>query len=184
MTASKTTRTPVLLLVTAAICLALCMVLPFLTGQIPEIGSALCPMHIPVLLCGFLCGPAYAAAVGAIAPLLRFALFGMPPIFPTGVAMCFELAAYGFISGWLYRRLPRSRASIYGALIAAMLAGRVVWGAVRAVLSVVGASPFTWAAFLSGAFTTAIPGIIVHIVLIPILVMALERALPWLRTSR
>ena len=184
MTASKTTRTPVLLLVTAAICLALCMVLPFLTGQIPEIGSALCPMHIPVLLCGFLCGPAYAAAVGAIAPLLRFALFGMPPIFPTGVAMCFELAAYGFISGWLYRRLPRSRTSIYGALIAAMLAGRVVWGAVRAVHSGVGASPFTWAAFLSGAFTTAIPGIIVHIVLIPILVMALERALPWLRTSK
>ena len=184
MTASKTTRTPVLLLVTAAICLALCMVLPFLTGQIPEIGSALCPMHIPVLLCGFLCGPAYAAAVGAIAPLLRFALFGMPPIFPTGVAMCFELAAYGFISGWLYRRLPRSRASIYGALIAAMLAGRVVWGAVRAVRSGVGAWPFTWAAFRSGAFTTAIPGIIVHIVLIPILVMALERALPWLRTSK
>ena len=92
MTASKTTRTPVLMLVTAAICLALCMVLPFLTGQIPEIGSALSPMHIPVLLCGFLCGPAYAAAVGAVAPLLRFALFGMLPIFPTGVAMCFELA--------------------------------------------------------------------------------------------
>lgn len=184
MTASKTTRTPVLLLVTAAICLALCMVLPFLTGQIPEIGSALCPMHIPVLLCGFLCGPAYAAAIGAVAPLLRFALFGMPPIFPTGVAMCFELAAYGFVSGWLYRRLPRSRASIYAALIAAMLAGRVVWGAVRAVLSGVGASPFTWAAFLSGAFTTAIPGIIVHIILIPIIVMALERALPWLRAGR
>ena len=184
MTASKTTRTPVLVLVTAAICLALCMVLPFLTGQIPEIGSALSPMHIPVLLCGFLCGPAYAAAVGAVAPLLRFALFGMPPIFPTGVAMCFELATYGFLSGWLYRRLPRSRASIYAALITAMLAGRVVWGAVRAVLSGIGASPFTWAAFLSGAFTSAVPGIIVHIVLIPILVMALERALPWLRTSK
>ena len=184
MTASKITRTPVLMLVTTAICLALCMVLPFLTGQIPEIGSALCPMHIPVLLCGFLCTPAYAAAVGAIAPLLRFALFGMPPIFPTGVAMCFELATYGFISGWLYRRLPRSRTSIYAALIAAMLAGRVVWGAIRAVLSGVGASPFTWAAFLSGAFTSAIPGIIVHIVLIPLLVMALERALPWLRTGK
>ena len=184
MTASKTTRTPVLMLVTAAICLALCMVLPFLTGQIPEIGSALSPMHIPVLLCGFLCGPAYAAAVGAVAPLLRFVLFGMPPIFPTGVAMCFELATYGFLSGWLYRRLPRGRASIYAALIAAMLAGRVVWGAVRAVLSGIGASPFTWATFLSGAFTSAVPGIIVHIVLIPILVMALERALPWLRTGK
>ena len=173
----------ILTLTYAAMCVALAMVLPIVTGNVPRIGNMLCPMHIPVLLCGFLCGPAYAAAVGAIAPLLRFALFGMPPIFPTGVAMCFELAAYGFISGWLYRRLPRSRASIYGALIAAMLAGRVVWGAVRAVLSGVGASPFTWAAFLSGAFTTAIPGIIVHIVLIPILVMALERALPWLRTK-
>ena len=171
-------------LVIAAVCLALCMVLPFLTGQIPQIGSALCPMHIPVLLCGFLCGPVYAAVVGAVAPLLRFALFGMPPIFPTGVAMCFELAAYGLISGWLYRRLPRSRTSIYVSLIAAMLAGRLVWGTVRAILSGIGASPFTWAAFLSGAFTAAIPGIIVHIVLIPIIVMALERALPWLRTGK
>ena len=82
-------KTNVLSLTCAAICLALCMVLPFLTGQIPEIGNMLCPMHIPVLLRGFICGPAYAAAVGAIAPLLRFALFGMPPIFPTGAAMFF-----------------------------------------------------------------------------------------------
>ena len=135
------------MLVTSAICLALCMVLPFLTGQIPQIGSALSPMHIPVLLCGFLCGPAYAAVVGLIAPLLRFALFGMPPIFPTGVAMCFELAAYGLISSVLYRRLPRRRSSIYIALIAAMLGGRVVWGVVSVILSGVSGSAFTWAAF-------------------------------------
>ena len=93
-------------MVTTAVCLALCMVLPFLTGQIPQIGSALSPMHIPVLLAGFLCGSWWAMAVGAVAPLLRFALFGMPPIFPTGVAMCFELAAYGLVSGLLYARLP------------------------------------------------------------------------------
>jgi len=67
----------------------------------------LCPMHIPVLLCGFLCGPAWAAIVGAVAPLLRFALFGMPPIFPTGTAMAFELAAYGAVSGLMYRLLPK-----------------------------------------------------------------------------
>ena len=171
------------MLVTSAICLALCMVLPFLTGQIPQIGSALSPMHIPVLLCGFLCGPAYAAVVGLIAPLLRFALFGMPPIFPTGVAMCFELAAYGLISSVLYRRLPRRRSSIYIALIAAMLGGRVVWGVVRVILSGVSGSAFTWAAFMSGAFINAVPGIIVHIVLIPVIVMALERALPWLKQA-
>jgi len=171
------------LLVSSAICLALCLVLPFLTGQIQQIGNALCPMHIPVLLCGFLCGPVYAAAVGAIAPLLRFALFGMPPIFPIGAAMCFELAAYGCISGLLYRRLPRRRSSIYVALIAAMLGGRVLWGIVRVIFSGVTGSAFTWTAFMSGAFLTAIPGIIVHIALIPVIVMALERALPWMKRA-
>ena len=183
MNTPKASRLNVIQLVTAALCLALCMVLPFLTGQIPQIGSALSPMHIPVLMCGFLCAPAYAAAVGFIAPLLRFALFGMPPIFPTGVAMCFELAAYGLISSVLYRRLPRRRSSIYIALIAAMLGGRVVWGVVHVILSGVSGSAFTWAAFMSGAFINAVPGIIVHIVLIPVIVMALERALPWLRQA-
>ena len=119
----KNTRTQVLRLTCAAICLALCMVLPFLTGQIKEIGNMLSPMHIPVLLCGFICGPAYAAAVGAIAPLLRFMLFGMPKLFPTGVAMCAELAAYGVISGVLYALLPKKPASVYAALIGAMIGG-------------------------------------------------------------
>ena len=116
----------------AAICLALCMVLPFLTGQIPQIGSALSPMHIPVLLGGFLCGPVWAAAVGFIAPLLRFALFGMPPIFPTGLAMSFELMVYGLVSGGLYACLPKRTGSIYASLLAAMLAGRIVWGVMMA----------------------------------------------------
>lgn len=163
-------------LVSAAVCLALCMVLPFLTGQIPQVGSALCPMHIPVLLAGFLCGPWWALAVGAVAPLLRFALFGMPPIFPTGVAMCFELAAYGLVSGLLYARLPKKTSNIYVSLLAAMLGGRVVWGIVMTVISGVTQSGFTWAAFLSGAFINAVPGIIVHILLIPVLVMALKKA--------
>lgn len=170
-------------LVLAAICLALCMVLPFLTGQIPEIGSMLCPMHIPVLLCGFLGGPWWAGAVGLIAPALRFVLLGMPPLFPTGVAMCFELATYGLVSGALYARLPRKTAGIYAALIAAMLCGRVVWGIVRVMLSGVSGSAFTWAAFMAGAFTNAVPGIVLHIILIPVIVMALRRALPWLRDA-
>ncbi|MBE5765841.1 MAG: ECF transporter S component [Clostridiales bacterium] len=171
-------------LVLAALCLALCMVLPFLTGQIPEIGSMLSPMHIPVLLCGFICGPVWAALIGAVAPLLRFALFGMPPLFPAGAAMCFELAVYGLVSGLLYGSLPKKKASIYISLLTAMLVGRVVWGAVRMIISGVSGSAFTWAAFLSGAFTSAIPGIILHIVLIPLLVIALERALPWLKSGR
>lgn len=162
-------------LVAAAVCLALCLVLPFLTGQIQQIGNALSPMHIPVLLCGFICGPWYALAVGFIAPLLRFVLFGMPPIFPIGVSMCFELAAYGALTGVLYRALPKKTLHLYTSLLGAMLGGRIVWGIVRAIISGVSESGFTWAAFLAGAFTNAIPGIILHIVLIPPIVMALRR---------
>ncbi len=163
-------------MVYAAMCLALCLLLPFLTGQIPQIGSALSPMHIPVLLAGFLCGPIWALAVGLIAPLLRFVLFQMPPIFPAGIAMSFELAVYGLISGLLYVKLSKKTINIYLSLIVAMIAGRIVWGAVRAILSGVGDAAFTWSAFLAGAFTNAAPGIILHIILIPLLVIALQRA--------
>lgn len=163
-------------MVTAAVCLALCMVLPFLTGQIPEIGSALSPMHIPVFLCGFAAGWPYAMVIGLIAPVLRFALFGMPPLFPMGVSMAFELAAYGLISGLLYRALPRKKSSIYISLACAMLIGRVVWGVARLLLAGLSNTAFGWAAFMAGAFTDAVPGIICHLILIPIIVMALDKA--------
>ena len=160
----------------SALFLALALVLPFLTGQIPTIGKALSPMHIPVMLCGFLCGPLWGAAVGAVAPLLRSVLFGMPAMFPGGVAMTFELTTYGILSGWLYRLLPRKPWSIYVSLLVAMVCGRLVWGAARFALAGLSGSEFPFSAFLAGAVTGAIPGIILHIVLIPLLVMGLERA--------
>ena len=100
-------------LVLSALFLALCLLLPFLTGQIAEIGNMLCPMHIPVLLCGFFCGPYYALLVGFIAPILRFMLFSMPAIYPNGLAMAFELATYGLACGMLYKLLPKKKYSIY-----------------------------------------------------------------------
>ena len=160
----------------AALFLALAMVLPFLTAQIPEIGSMLSPMHIPVLLCGFLCGWPWGLAVGFIAPPLRSVLFGMPAMFPGAAAMAFELATYGAVSGLLYRMLPRKKWSIYATLITAMIVGRVVWGIARWILAGLSGKGFTWAMFLAGGFTNAVPGIILHIVLIPVLVMVLDRA--------
>lgn len=160
----------------AALYLAIAMVLPFITGQIPEIGSMLCPMHIPALLCGFMCGWPWGLAVGFIAPLLRSVLFGMPTLFPGAVSMSFELAVYGGMAGYLYRRLPRKKGVVYAVLILSMIAGRVVWGAVRVILAGLSGSAFTWALFLAGAVTNAIPGIILQLVLIPVLVLAMERA--------
>ena len=163
-------------LVYTALYLAIAMVLPFLTGQIPQIGAMLSPMHIPVLLCGFMCGWPWGLAVGFIAPLLRSVLFGMPALFPAAVAMAFELAVYGGMSGLLYRLLPRKPWAVYAALIIAMIAGRVVWGAVRLVLAGLSGTSFTWALFIAGALTNAVSGIILHLVLIPVLVIAMERA--------
>ena len=158
----------------AALCLALALVLPFLTGQIPEIGSMLCPMHIPALLCGFLCGTPWGLAVGGVAPILRSLLFSRPPMF-SAIPMAFELAAYGAVAGILYRRLPRRKGRIYLSLILAMIAGRLVWGIVQVVMMGLQGSAFTMEAFLAGAITTAIPGIILQLVLIPAVVAALEK---------
>ena len=160
----------------AALYLAIAMVLPFITGQIPEIGSMLCPMHIPALLCGFMCGWPWGMAVGFVAPLLRSVLFGMPALFPAAVAMAFELAVYGCVSGLLYRLLPRRNWTVYVSLIIAMIAGRIVWGTVRLILAGLSGTGFTWALFLAGAFTNAVPGIIMHLILIPVLVIAMNRA--------
>ncbi|MBQ9993750.1 MAG: ECF transporter S component [Clostridia bacterium] len=160
----------------SALCLALCMVLPFLTGQIQQIGNALCPMHIPVLLCGFICGWQYGLVVGLIAPVLRFAIFSMPPLLPIGIAMSFELAAYGAFAGLLYKKFPRRAGFIYPALALSMLIGRLVWGCARYVISLFYGGEFTLPMFIAGGFTTAIPGIICHILLIPIIVLALRRA--------
>lgn len=160
----------------AGICLALAIVLPFLTGQIQQIGQLISPMHIPVLLAGFICGPFWGGIVGFAAPLLRGAIFSMPPLMPTGLAMSFELATYAAVAGFLYASLPRRTVNIYVSLIVAMVFGRIVWGLASKVIIGAQGGVFTTAAFMSGAVTGALPAIVIHIILIPLIVMALERA--------
>ena len=159
----------------SAMLMAMAFLLPFLTGQIPEIGKALCPMHIPVLLCGFICGWPWGVVVGFFAPILRSLLLHMPPLFPTAFAMAFELAAYGFAAGLLYKLLPKKPLYIYIDLIIAMIFGRIVWGTVMFIISGFGKTSFSFAAFYAGAFTNAIPGIILQIVVIPAIIIALRK---------
>ena len=159
-----------------AMFIALGYLLPFLTGQIPQFGTMLSPMHIPALLCGFVCGWQYGLVAGAIMPLLRSATLGMPPMFPTAVAMAFELAAYGCAAGLLYRALPKHIAFVYVTLVLSMLIGRAVWGLASAVLMMGTENAFTTQAFLAGAFVNAWPGILLHILVIPPVVLGLRRA--------
>lgn len=171
----KTVRSKTYTLVLSALFLAIGVVLPIFTGQIPQVGKMLLPMHIPVLLCGLICGWQYGGAVGFVLPFLRYAMFGVPPM-PNGVAMAFELAAYGIIVGVLYSRSRwQCVIALYRALLTAMVGGRLVWAAARAVMTGVASVPFTWEIFLADAFLNAIPGVILQLILIPALMVALHR---------
>lgn len=164
-------------LTVSALFFALGLVLPFLTGQVPQIGNMLLPMHFPVFLCAFLCGWQYALFLGFLLPICRSMIFGMPHMFPVAIAMAFELAAYGLIAGLVYgRSKQKSTASLYVALISAMILGRVVWGIVEVLLLGIGENAFTWQMFLSGALLEAIPGIILQLILIPCILVALRRS--------
>ncbi len=163
--------------VLASLFLAMGLVLPFLTGQIPQLGNMLLPMHLPVFICGLICGWKYGLTVGFILPIMRSALFGMPPMFPTAISMAFEMAVYGALSGWLYSRSRwQCVLAVYRSLISAMVAGRIVWGLVQIILLSITGSAFTWKMFIAGAFLNAIPGIILQLILIPALMVALDRA--------
>ncbi len=162
-------------LVLASLFLAAAYVLPFITGQIREIGNMLCPMHIPVILCGFVCGAPFGAVVGFIAPLLRSLTLGMPVLFPGAVSMSAELCVYGLLSGLLYKLLPKKNVFIYVSLLISMISGRLVWGFMQFCLLGFNTGKFPFSAFVAGAFTNAIPGIILQIVLIPVLVMVIEK---------
>lgn len=165
-------------MILAALFLALSFVMPFLTGQIPEVGAMLCPLHVPVLLCGFFCGGAWGAVVGFLAPLLRSFVLGMPPLFPTAVCMAFELCVYGFVAGFLHRNFFRKKICIYASLLLSMIAGRLVWGAAMLVCMGMSGGSFGFAAFFAGAITNAIPGIVLQLVFIPVAVMLFDRKSP------
>lgn len=169
-------KRPLKNLVLTAMFLAIGFVLPFFTGQIQLIGNTLLPMHIPVLLCGLICGWKYGLAVGLILPLVRSLIFTMPVFYPNAISMAFELATYGFTVGFLFSHTRwQCIVSLYRCLIVAMIAGRAVWGVMQTLLLGLIRNKFTFAAFLTNAFLNAIPGIILQLILIPFVMLTLDR---------
>lgn len=161
-------------LVLSSLFLALALVLPFITGQLQQLGSMLLPMHLPIMLCGFICGAKYGLAVGFIAPLLRSFLFSMPALYPNAMAMAVELATYGFTCGFLFEKSPwKCLYRVYVSLLCAMFMGRVLWGIAMCLLVQGGA--FTWQIFLTQSLFNAIPGIILQLVFIPSILLFLHK---------
>ena len=160
-------------LVLTAACIALCVVVPMAFHAFPNGGTVFLPMHIPVLLCGMLCGWPFGLTCGLLGPLLSSLTTGMPPaaMLP---AMMIECAAYGAVAGLLmkYIRTGRLALDLYLSLIPAMVAGRVISGIARALIFAPGTTLAAWA---TASFVTALPGIAIQLVLIPVLLSALER---------
>ncbi len=161
----------------AGLFIAIGLVLPFITGQIPQIGQMLLPMHIPVFLCGMICGWPWGFAVGLILPLLRSLLFGMPALYPNALVMSAELATYGSVIGLVYAHFKNpGTLQVYISLIVAMIAGRLVWGIVKYLLLTAVGNVFTWKLFVAGGFVEAVPGIIIQLILIPAIMALLKRS--------
>lgn len=159
-----------------AVCIALCCVLPMAFHSV-GLGSTFSPMHIPVLLCGLVCGGTYGMLCGCIGPILSSVLTSMPG--PTMlVSMVPELMAYGLVSGLLMRyvRTGKALADLYISLSATMIAGRIVGGIAKALFYMGTGEAFTLAAWATGYFATSLPGIICHLVVIPVLVLMLQKA--------
>ncbi len=169
-------RKPIEKTVLSAMFLSLGIVLPMLTGQIKEIGDTLLPMHLPVMLCGFFCGPIYGGAVGLLTPLLKWLITDIPPLYPNAIWMAAELLTYGVCTGLFYKLFRKFKFwGIYMSLIPSMLIGRIVWGIVKAVLLGIENESFTLKAFFLGGFADAAVGIVLQLILIPVIVKTLEK---------
>ena len=172
---SNTKKMRTLRLTYAALCLALAVVLPFVTGNDLALGNMLSLIHLPVLLCGLICGPGYGASVGIAAPFVRFLIVGRPPLL-NAIPMAPELMIYGLVTGLLYRVFPKKTVWLFPSMLIAMLAGRIAGGTVKLLLLGLGyLDSYSFHAFVTAYFVTSLPGIILQLVLIPLILIALKK---------
>ncbi|MGL4337865.1 MAG: ECF transporter S component [Turicibacter sp.] len=157
--------------VTASFFIALGLIVPQVFHMIGMGGPVFLPMHLPVLLCGFLLGPKYGVIVGLTTPIVSSLLTGMPVMYPVGITMVFELGTYGLIAGYLYQVKNKG---IFFSLILSMLIGRLVSGIMSFMLLTINGSGFVLSGFFTASFVTSIWGITLQLLLIPTLIKALN----------
>ena len=159
-----------------AVCIALCYVLPIAFHSV-GLGSILSPMHVPVLLCGLVCGSGAGFLCGLVGPVLSSLLSGMPPMLML-VRMIPELCVYGLVAGLVMKRLHTgsNAKDVYISMVAAMIAGRIVGGIATAVFFIVTSGVYSVALWFTSYFVESIPAIAAHLVLVPVLVFSLQKA--------
>lgn len=159
-----------------AMFLSLGIVLPMFFGQVPQIGSMLLPMHIPVFLCAFICGWKYSAPMSFILPLLRSVLFSRPNMYPEAISIAFELAVYALVAGLIFEAFSKKDLkAVYVSMISAMVLGRVVRILVQMALLGLKGTPFTFSAVFSSVVIVGLPGIILQLIAVPLILFTFKR---------
>ena len=159
-----------------AMFLSLGIILPMLTGQVPQIGSMLLPMHIPVFLCAFVCGYKYSAPMSFILPILRSVLFSRPNMYPEAISIAFELGVYALVAGLVYSKFAKKDIkAVYISLIVAMVSGRIVRIILQMVLLGLKGTSFTFSAVFGSVVIVGLPGIILQLVFVPIILFIFKR---------
>ena len=163
-------------LTVSALLTAVGMLLPLLTHLLGTgaAGTVVLPMHLPVLCCGFLCGPLYGLACGLLVPVCNCLLTGMPVAYPMLPIITCELCVYGVLSGVFSKKTPLCRKpwGIYVALLLTMLCGRAAYGGAWAALFLL--NPALKAPTVVAAVVTGLPGICIQLMLVPSVVLAVE----------
>lgn len=158
----KWTKTRKIVVTSFFVCIG--VILPTIFHSFNMMGNVFLPMHIPVLICALICKERWGTICGFLVPIISSILTGMPPIFPVAIVMGFELACYGFL-------LPKllNKYNIYISLIIALSLVRVVSCIINFILLGVVPSYTALYTFIIGLFITALPGILIQIILIPII---------------
>ncbi len=173
------TNKPIQQLVLTAMFLALGIVLPFFFGQVPQIGSMLLPMHIPVFLCAFICTWRYGVPMAIILPLLRSLLFSRPNFYPEAISIAFEMATYAFVGGHLYSAAKQKNLrALYGCMLISMASGRLVRISLQMFLLGMSGASFAFGAVVTGVVVSGIPGILLQLFLIPAVMLIVGKTDP------
>lgn len=162
-------------MVTAGFFIALGVIFPILFHMVNMGGAVFLPMHIPVLLAGFILGGKYGFIVGLLTPALSSLLTGMPPLMPILPIMTIELSLYGLVAGILSEKANINNIfSLLAAMICGRVGGLITVYCMANLLDIVKLQPMIW---IKGAITTGLPGMVIQIIFIPGLLHMLKHAM-------
>jgi niacin transporter len=151
--------------------LATGVVFPFIFHQFGIAGRIFLPMHVPVFLAGLMLGPWSGLLVGALSPGLSAVMTGMPPA-ALAIPMTPELAAYGLVSGLMFRG---ARMNVYISLLGAMIAGRIVWVPMAVLIAPLLGFEGRTLTMVIAALAIGWPGIVIQLLFMPPIVIKLRR---------